>query len=252
MTWLAALGIGLPRDVSIEGGRIDSVLHQAILATSILFAVLFAVLLYAVLAQRRTASKETGSSPRASWRTLFFALGVFGLIDGTLFVRGLRDVNDVFWDFDAVDANPDAVRIEVNAHQWAWEARYPGPDGKFGTADDLLSTNEVVVPSGAPVLIELASPDVIHSFFVPNLRVKRDAVPGRITALTFTPNQVGTFEIACAQLCGVNHYKMRGELQVVEPVAYAAWLARGSDLAARAFDPEDPAADWAWDWKARR
>jgi cytochrome c oxidase subunit II len=252
VTLAAAFGVGLPRDVSVEGGRIDSVLHQASLATGVLFALLFGVMLYSVLARRRTASQEAGNSTVASWRTLFFALGVFGLIDGTLFVTGLRDINDVFWDFNAVDAKPNVVRIEINAHQWAWDARYAGPDGKFGTRDDVISLDEVFVPKGAPVLVELASPDVIHSFFVPNLRVKRDAVPGRITALTFTPSVTGIYEIACAQLCGVNHYKMRGELRVLAPADYAAWVARGSALATRAYDPEDSTAHWAWDWKARK
>ena len=153
-------------------------------------------------------------------------------------------------DFAKVDAQPGVVRIEVEGRQWTWEARYPGPDGAFGTADDALSLNRVVVPAGAPVLVELASPDVIHGFSVPSLRVKRDVVPGRIGAVTFTVRAPGTYEIACQQLCGVGHYKMRGELVALSPEDFAAWLARGSDEAKRAFDPDDAAAHWAWPWKA--
>ena len=90
----------------------------------------------------------------------------------------LQDINKVFWNFDEVEQRPDAVRIEVNAHQWAWDARYAGPDGKFNTKDDIVTLNDIRVPVDTPVLLQLASTDVIHSFYLPNFRVKQDAVPG--------------------------------------------------------------------------
>src|SRR5581483_7940233 len=101
------------------------------------------------------------------------------------------------------------VRIEVNAHQWAWDVRYTGPDGKFNTADDVTSLNEITVPVDAPVILELASTDVVHSLYIPNLRIKQDVVPGTLTKAWFQATETGQFEIGCAQHCGTHHYKMR-------------------------------------------
>jgi cytochrome c oxidase subunit 2 len=129
-------------------------------------------------------------------------------------------------------------------------ARYAGPDGQFGTADDIVTTNDIRVPVGQPVLIQLASTDVIHSLYLPNLRVKRDAVPGMVNGLWFQAEQVGEFEIACAQHCGPNHYKMRGVLTVLSREGYQQWLRTSSAVAARGFDPEDREAQWGWPWRS--
>src|SRR5205085_8846731 len=97
-----------------------------------------------------------------------------------LFVRSLRDLSQATWAFAEADADPRTVRIEVNARQWVWEARYAGTDGRFGTPDDIVVTNHLRVPVGSKVLFQLASTDVIHGFSLPNFRVKQDAVPGMI------------------------------------------------------------------------
>ncbi|MBS2029160.1 MAG: cytochrome C oxidase subunit II [Deltaproteobacteria bacterium] len=249
-----ALGVGLPPDASIDAGRLDVVLHDALFAVSAIFLGCLAVLLVALVrhGRRHTAAAESGATAGKMLRSAGVALGLLGIVDGALFVNALRHPTGALADFAEADKLPGVVRIELNAHQWAWDARYAGADGVFGTADDVTSLNRIVVPEGAPVLVELAATDVIHSFFVPALRLKRDAVPGRIGTVSFTATTTGTFEIACAQLCGVNHYKMRGELEVVSPSEYATWLARGSDLATRGYDPDDKSAHWAWPWMAAR
>ena len=96
------------------------------------------------------------------------------------------------------------MRVEVNAHQWAWDVRYAGPDGKFNTQDDIVTLNDMRVPVGVPVVLQLASSDVMHSFSLPNFRVKQDAVPGHDQP-HLVPGQArpGEFDIACAQHCGV-------------------------------------------------
>ena len=134
--------------------------------------------------------------------------------------------SESIFDFAGAEAKPGAVRIEINAHQWAWDARYAGPDGKFNTADDIVILNDIGVPVGAPVIFQLASTDVIHSFYVPNLRMKLDAVPGTVNRMWFQAKETGEFEIVCAQHCGTNHYKMRGTLTVLPRAEYRPLGAR--------------------------
>src|SRR5262249_41388044 len=138
---------------------------------------------------------------------------IFFVVDGNLFVNAMNDLSKAFWNFAEVEAMPNVLRIEVNAHQWAWDARYAGPDGRFSTKekpsdDDIVTLNDIRVPVDTPVLIQLSSTDVIHSFYLYNFRVKQDAMPGMINRLTFQAKEIGEYDIGCAQHCGTNHYKM--------------------------------------------
>ena len=130
----------------------------------------------------------------------------------------------------------DAVLIEVTGQQFAWNVRYPGKDGVLGKTDhlqasqdnpiglvkddpaakdDLLLLNQMYLPKDRPVRVQVRSMDVIHSFFLPNFRVKQDAMPGMTIDIWFTPTELGDFEIACAEHCGLGHYRMRGAVHVV-------------------------------------
>jgi cytochrome c oxidase subunit 2 len=144
------------------------------------------------------------------------------------------------------DAPPDAVVIEVVGEQFAWNVRYPGADGRFGKndpalydavanplglvssdpagADDVVVLNTVAVPVGQPIELQLGSKDVLHSFFVPALRIKQDTVPGMRIPLRFAATRTGTYDVPCAELCGLGHYRMKGTLRVLEPAEFAAWL----------------------------
>jgi cytochrome c oxidase subunit 2 len=146
-------------------------------------------------------------------------------------------------------AGPDAVPVEVTGMQFAWYFRYPGPDGKFGATKDTLAdpsagneaaigldtsdkaalddvvTGTMYVPVNRQVDLTLRAEDVIHSFFVPSMRFKQDAVPGLAIRMHFTPIQTGDYEIACAELCGLGHYKMHGMLKVVSQADFDKWLA---------------------------
>ena len=131
-----------------------------------------------------------------------------------------------------------ALVVEVTGQQFAWNVRYPGPDGIFGrtdvnkvdttasnfigldrsdpnAADDLMLQNQLFLPEGRPVRIRLRSLDVIHSFFLPNFRVKQDAMPGMTSETWFVPQKAGLYELACAEHCGLGHYRMRGQVTVV-------------------------------------
>jgi len=111
----------------------------------------------------------------------------------------------------------------VIGQQFEWKFRLAGEDGTFGTEDDVTTTNKLLVPVNRPVVCDLRSKEAIHSFFLPNFRVKQDVLPGMTTSIYFTPVKEGKFEIACAELCGLGHYRMRGRLYVVPDEEFADW-----------------------------
>ena len=137
--------------------------------------------------------------------------------------------------------------IEVTGAQFEWYFRYPGADGVFGRTnaqkfarpdegnplgidpadpagrDDIVSSS-LVVPVGQPVVMRLKAQDVIHSLFIPAMRFKQDAVPGMDIRTSFTPAQIGVYEIVCSQLCGIGHYRMRATVRVVSEEEFEKWL----------------------------
>ena len=136
--------------------------------------------------------------------------------------------------------------VRVVAEQFAWNVHYPGADGRFGETsialvtpanplgldrgspygkDDIVLLGEMHVPVGRPLVIQLSSKDVIHSFGVPAMRVKRDVIPGLLASVWFTPTVTGEFDIACSQLCGIGHYRMRGALIVESDADFRKFLA---------------------------
>ena len=100
-----------------------------------------------------------------------------------------------------------------------------------------------------PISLQLASPDVIHSFYLPNLRVKQDAMPGMINRAWFQAKETGDFDIACAQHCGTHHYKMKGTLMIQSRDDFEAWYRESSAAAALAVNPADIDSLWGWEWK---
>lgn len=114
----------------------------------------------------------------------------------------------------------------VSARQFQWLIQYPGRDGRLDTPDDLHTVNDLHCVKGTAVVIHLKSQDVLHSFFLPHMRIKQDAVPGLTIPVWFDSDEAGTFEIVCAELCGWGHYKMRGEMTVHENQAqFDEWMA---------------------------
>lgn len=251
---MSGLGLGLPENASAHGHLIDELLWVTDRFDVVVVALLLGVLVLACVrfGRSRTASSDRGGSRWAIAKVVGLSLLLFGVVDGYLLGASLRGVDQVFWNFGAVEQDPRTLRVEVNAQEWTWSIRYAGPDGAFNTADDVLSLDEVRVPVGRPVLFELGASDVIHSFSLPAFRVKQDAVPGQLTRLWIEPARAGTFEIVCQQFCGVSHYKMRGTLVAMPEADFDAWLQEASRQARLAFDPEDPGAHWGWAWRAAR
>jgi cytochrome c oxidase subunit II len=174
---------------------------------------------------------------------------VWTILTIILFI-GLNLASKSIWASERLTpAKPGAVQVEVTGMQFAWYFRYPGGDGKFGATrpeledpsaggegalgldakdpaskDDVV-TGTMVVPVNREIEVILRSHDVIHSFFVPAMRFKQDAVPGLAIHMHFTPIQTGDYEIACAELCGLGHYKMHGIVKVVSQEEFDKWLA---------------------------
>ena len=228
-----------PPDASAEGWRIDRLLDSAIAIAAVLGALTLLYLLWAVLAWRSRAknpaprSTATGASWRGKAIPIALTSAVFLVLDVRLFAVSTSDLAGTFLRADEVERDPRVVRVEVNAQRWAWNIRYAGLDGQFATDDDVVSMNDLRLPVDQPVVIELASSDVVHSFYLPSFRVKLDAVPGRIHRTWFRPVAMGTYEIACAQHCGVQHHRMRGTVTVVSAGDFTRWLVAGSRDAAR-------------------
>jgi len=141
--------------------------------------------------------------------------------------------------------DPDALArpvAEVTARQFEWRIRYPAPGKVLQDTpqfDDLYTVNDLHVTSGKPVVIRLRSDDVLHSFYLPHLRVKQDAVPGLVIPVWFQCDKVGEHELVCAELCGWGHYKMKGQLTAQREADFQKYL---DDLSKRQFDDGVPSA----------
>lgn len=119
--------------------------------------------------------------------------------------------------------NP-GLTVEVTGRQFEWRLRYPGEDGKFDTPDDLYTVNDLHIPVQEDIVVNLKSADVLHSFFLPNMRVKQDAVPGMVIPVWFQATETGVYDLVCAELCGWGHYKMKGRLTVQSREEFDVWL----------------------------
>jgi cytochrome c oxidase subunit 2 len=218
----------LPPQASTIAGEIDGLHYFVILVTMAGATLVTAVGGYFLFRYRRTAvaidPRRRGAS-RATplWIELFVVVSLFGVFL-TWWIIG-------FWQFMRVRVPPEgAMEVYVTGKQWMWKFAYP---------EGASSISTLYVPAGRPVKLVLTSRDVIHSFFVPDFRVKQDVVPGRITTLWFEVKEPGRHEILCTEYCGAGHSTMRGEVIALSPEDYDGWL--GGRL------PEPPVAGPAYE-----
>ena len=243
-----------PVDQTVHGHRIDWLMDFSTFWIFALFALMALWLFAAVFLHRDGKHKavyEPGDKPKDWVVALGIAGFVFVVVDGTLFTKSFVDVGQVFWNFKGVEEDPKTLRLEINARQWVWEGRYAGEDGKFNTADDIVRLNDLRVPVGRPVLMQVAAADVLHNLYIPQLRIKTDAVPGSITQAWFEAKNPGIYEIACAQHCGINHYKMRAMMTVMPEAEFEQWLELAQRDAKSLYSEEDAEAHWGWTWNKR-
>jgi cytochrome c oxidase subunit 2 len=209
----------LPDGVSSFSGEIDGLFNLILWITGIIFIIVEALLVFFVIRYRHKEGR------RAHYTHGNNRVEVIWTILPAVICVVLALLSRRLWADIKQRMPEDAMQVEVTAEQFAWNIRYAGPDGKIGTADDILTLNQLHFPVGKKVVVSLHSKDVIHSFFLPEFRVKQDAVPGMTTKVWFDAAHVGHWEIACAELCGLGHYRMKGFLVADPPAEFAKWLA---------------------------
>lgn len=234
--------LGLPVAAAADAARFDHELALVHWLMLVLFVVWGAFFVYSLVRFR----ERPGSDPSPARPPEWWVLAVGGI------VLVAEIVLLVFYSLPAMNARANSLPAErestvvrVVAEQFAWNVHYPGADGAFGRTDlqlvspanplgldvqdaaardDVTTVNELNLPVGKPVIVYLTSKDVIHSFALPQMRVKQDVIPGTVQVVWFTPVQVGEWEIVCSQLCGLAHYRMRGFYKVQPDAVFRAWL----------------------------
>ena len=227
-------------DIASNWGNIDFAVFVTFWICGIAFILVGLFMVWAIWKYRRREGQKAAYEPENKrlewWLTIVTTIGVVGMLAPGLAV----------WE-EYVHVPEDAREIEITGQQWSWSYRLPGEDGRLGTVDARLITvdnpfgmdpddphgrDDVLVERGAlhllkdqPVKVLLRSKDVLHDFYVPEFRAKMDAVPGMITYMWFTPTKTGTYEVLCAELCGIGHHTMRGTVVVDEAGEYETWLA---------------------------
>ncbi|MBI3246470.1 MAG: cytochrome c oxidase subunit II [Deltaproteobacteria bacterium] len=226
----------LPEDVSPYGAGIDALFYLIYYITAAAFLLVTAVMIALLIKYRY----QTGR--RAVYTHGNTTLEIVWTVIPALVFIGLGIASKAQWDELKVNIPESDTVIHVTGKQFNWEVLYPGPDGQFHTADDKQVDNEIRVPVGKPIRMVLKSKDVIHSFFLPQLRFKQDAVPGREILTWFQANKPGKYEIPCAELCGFGHSGMRGWLYVLSAEEYAQWVAQQWPQGGTQIGPQTAAA----------
>jgi cytochrome c oxidase subunit II len=240
--------LGQPVAASAHAGEVDNLMvlvHWMMLVLFVGWSTFFLYVLVRYRRRRNPKAAYAGVSSR--WPTT---------VEASVLIAEV--VLLVFFSIPAWSARVDAIPeehtstvVRVIAEQFAWNAHYPGPDGRFGRTDirmvgpdnpvgldrrdpaakdDLTTINALNLPVGKPVLVFLSTKDVIHSFGLPQMRVKQDAIPGIVQPVWFTPTQTGSWEIACSQLCGLGHYRMKGGYTIQSQADFEAWFKEESAL----------------------
>ncbi len=235
--------LGLPVPASTHAAELDHLTVLVHWLMAVLFVGWGAFFLFVLFRFRK------GANPRADYHGAKGKLAK-GIEIGVVVVEAVLLVFYAIpaWAIRAGDfpSEREAVVVRVVGEQFAWNVHYPGPDGKFGRTDiklvtadnplgldrrdenakdDITTINQLTLPVNQKVVVRLSSKDVIHSFGLYEMRVKQDAVPGLEIPVWFIPNRIGDYEIACSQLCGLGHYRMRGFVNVKSEADYRSFLA---------------------------
>jgi cytochrome c oxidase subunit 2 len=214
----------LPSNASTSAARLDSLALCLLLLTGAVVLILLTLMITFSIRYRAASNADRAHAPskgrgiEIAWTliplVLFLGIYAWGAVD---YIK-------------LYQPPPDAMPVFMVAKQWMWEAEHRNGRREKG---------ELHLPLGRPVRMIMTSQDVIHSFFVPDFRVKQDVVPGRYTSITFTPSKTGEYHLFCAEYCGTEHAAMGGTIIVMPPADFARWLEAGPNqpgMAARGFD----------------
>jgi cytochrome c oxidase subunit 2 len=233
----------LPSLASSHGASIDAVIHYLLGATGILFVaghLVLAGFVWKYSSPERRDSTEVSSKVEWRW-ALVPVLLMCVVAEGGVLIVGMPAFTEMYGD-----APEDALTIEVVGKQFEWLVHYPGPDGVLGAClpekvndsrnpigldkkdpaskDDIVTRGRLNLPVDRTVVLRLRALDVIHSFTVPNFRVKQDLIPGFWGRTQFRPTVTGKYELACAELCGLGHFRMQGTVTVQTPEEFETFL----------------------------
>lgn len=244
-------GWGLPIDISAHGPAIDRLIYIIHFFMAVLFIGWLTFVILALIRFRARPGHQAVYQA-GHFKTPNYVEVAVALVEGLLLVGFSFPIFSQIKN--QMPSRGRALEVRVVAEQFAWNVHYPGPDGIFGKTDprlmgaanpvgldpadpagkdDVVTVNQMHVPVNQPVIARLSSKDVIHSFGIPVMRVKQDVIPGQVIPVWFEARKSGNFEIACAQLCGLGHYRMRGFFTVETEEAFNAWL--------KQMKPEPPA-----------
>jgi cytochrome c oxidase subunit 2 len=208
-------------EASSQASKIDTLLNVMIILSSFVFSIVLVMLGYCVWKYRAKPGDESDGEPihgntklEIAWTVIPTVIVLFGAIYSWVVL-------------DKIEAkSPDALPINVVAQQYEWTFNYPQSNGKE------VSSKTLVVPDGRQLDLHLTALDVLHSFWVPEWRIKRDLVPSGSggndvdNTVLVTPDRVGTYNVVCTELCGFGHATMRALVRVVPPAQYESWLKR--------------------------
>ncbi len=235
-----------PPSAASHGAALDGQFVITLLVTGVVFIAAQVALGYLLIRYKDKPGAQASHSHGSTKMEILWTTAT-----AILFFLMVLPGQSIWADLYIREAPADALQIEITGQQFAWNMRYPGPDGQFGRTspelmddsagnpvgldfEDPAATDDLVLPTMAspvdrPIELLLRSKDVTHSFFVRELRIKQDTVPGLMIPLRFTATDTGQFEIACAELCGLGHHRMRSFIDVLSEADYQQWLADMSE-----------------------
>lgn len=242
---------GLPEGASSYAEDIDKLFYGILYLTGVVFVITEALLLIFILKFRAKPGAKSvythGNHKLEMTWTLATAatLGIIAIVQKSTWDEIKKPEN--------FPNGPDVVRIQTFAKQFEWNFRYPNKEGLWGKDDGICLTNELVVPVNKPIVMEQTSRDVIHSFYLPHMRLKQDVVPGMQIKVWFRPitttdkmrekrpdfnGEQWNYEVVCAELCGIQHGQMRGFMRVLSEDEYKKWFDERSAKQANMDIPE--------------
>lgn len=236
-------GWGLPFDASVNGHVVDNLIYIVHVFMALLFVGWFIYLVQALFRFRARPGHKADYHPKHTKFSSYVEIAVV-IFEVVLLVGFSFPIFGAYRD--KLPPKDKSLEVRIIAEQFAWNVHYPGVDGVFGkknpklmgpgnpigldktgdpaAQDDIVAINQLHIPVGKPVIAHLSSKDVIHSFYLPVMRVKQDTVPGHEVSVSFEAAKTGKFEIACAQLCGLGHYRMRGFFFIDTPEQFDTWI----------------------------